>query len=89
MGNHGGASTRLRASDIDGRAKTSTASKPRGSRAFALRDWPVSWRLFAVFMLTLAMGLVFGGLRVAGRRTAQPNSAACRSSPASDSRAPS
>jgi signal transduction histidine kinase len=24
----------------------------------------VSWRLFAVFMLTLAMGLVFGGLRV-------------------------
>ena len=66
MGNHGGASTRLRASDVDGRAKTSTASKPRGSRAFALRDWPVSWRLFAVFMLTLAMGLVFGGLRVAG-----------------------
>ncbi len=25
----------------------------------------MSWRLFAVFMLTLAMGLVFGGLRVA------------------------
>ena len=29
-----------------------------------MRNWPVSWRLFAVFMLTLAMGLVFGGLRV-------------------------
>jgi signal transduction histidine kinase len=65
MGNHGGASTRLRASEVDGRAKTSTASKPQGSRAFALRNWPVSWRLFAAFMLTLAMGLVFGGLRVA------------------------
>ncbi|MGH3418618.1 MAG: nitrate- and nitrite sensing domain-containing protein, partial [Streptosporangiaceae bacterium] len=65
MGNHGGASTRLRASEVDGRAKTSTAAKPQGSRAFTLRNWPVSWRLFAVFMLTLAMGLVFGGLRVA------------------------
>jgi signal transduction histidine kinase len=32
----------------------------------------VSWRLFAVFMLTLAMGLVFGGLRV----SAAVNSAA-------------
>src|SRR6185437_6487033 len=65
MGNHGGSSTRLRASDVNGGAKTSTASKPRASRAFTLRNWPVSWRLFAVFMLTLALGLVFGGLRVA------------------------
>src|SRR6476660_914726 len=65
MGNHGGSSTRLRASDVNGGAKTSTASKPRASRAFTLRNWPVSWRLFAVIMLTLAMGLVFGGLRVA------------------------
>ena len=64
MGNHAGASTRLRAREADDRAKT-PASRPRGSRAFTLRNWPVSWRLFAVFMLTLAMGLVFGGLRVA------------------------
>ena len=65
MGNHGGSSTRLRVSDVSGGAKTSTTSKPRASRAFTLRNWPVSWRLFAVFMLTLALGLVFGGLRVA------------------------
>jgi hypothetical protein len=65
MGNHAGASTRLRASEIDGRAKTPTALNRPSSRAFTLRNWPVSWRLFAVFMLTLAMGLVFGGLRVA------------------------
>src|SRR5437868_6841204 len=65
MGNHGGASTRLRPSDVNGGARTSTPARPRGSRVFTLRNWPVSWRLFAVFMLTLAMGLVFGGLRVA------------------------
>jgi signal transduction histidine kinase len=65
MGNHGGANNRLRPSDVNGGARPSTAARPRGSRAFTLRNWPVSWRLFAVFMLTLAMGLVFGGLRVA------------------------
>ncbi len=65
MGNHGGANTRLRASDVSGRAKTSTAFNLLSSQAFSLRNWPVSWRLFAVFMLTLTMGLVFGGLRVA------------------------
>jgi signal transduction histidine kinase len=31
----------------------------------ALRDWPVFWRLVAVIVLALIMGLVFGGLRVA------------------------
>ena len=67
MGNHAGASARLRASEVDGRSKTPTASKPQGSRAFTLRNWPVSWRLFAVFMLTLAMGLVFGGRRAEGQ----------------------
>src|SRR5256884_9930548 len=65
MGNHGGANARLRASDVNRGAKTSTAFKLLSSQAFTLRNWPVSWRLFAVFMLTLAMGLVFGGLRVA------------------------
>ncbi|HET9967088.1 MAG TPA: nitrate- and nitrite sensing domain-containing protein [Streptosporangiaceae bacterium] len=66
MGNHGGASTRLRASEETERAKTSMDFHPLSSQAFTLRNWPVSWRLFAVIMLTLAMGLVFGGLRVAG-----------------------
>jgi signal transduction histidine kinase len=65
MGNHGGVSARLRASDVDGHAKTSTDFNLLSSQAFTLRNWPVSWRLFAVIMLTLAMGLVFGGLRVA------------------------
>src|SRR5215469_7922798 len=66
MGNHGGASARLRASEETERAKTSTDFHLLSSQAFTLRNWPVSWRLFAVIMLTLAMGLVFGGLRVAG-----------------------
>src|SRR5439155_5265180 len=64
MGNHEGASARLRASDASRREKTSTSFNLLSSHAFTLRNWPVSWRLFAVFMLTLAMGLVFGGLRV-------------------------
>src|ERR1035437_6919331 len=62
MGNHGGVSARLRASDVAGHAKTSTDFNLLSSQAFTLRNWPVSWRLFAVIMLTLAMGLVFGGL---------------------------
>jgi signal transduction histidine kinase len=64
MGNHGGAKAKIRVGDTDGGAKTSTAVSPARLRAFTLQDWPVSWRLFAVIMLTLVMGLVFGGLRV-------------------------
>ena len=30
-----------------------------------MQDWPVSYRLLAVIVLALIMGLVFGGLRVA------------------------
>jgi signal transduction histidine kinase len=66
MGNHGGASARVRASEETERAKTSRDFHLLSSQAFTLRNWPVSWRLFAVIMLTLAVGLVFGGLRVAG-----------------------
>ena len=66
MGNHGGATTRLRASEETERAKTSTDFRLLSSQAFTLRNWPVSWRLFAVIMLTLAVALVFGALRVAG-----------------------
>jgi signal transduction histidine kinase len=66
MGNHGGATARLRSSEDNERAKTPTDFHLLSSQAFTLRNWPVSWRLFAVIMLTLAMGLVFGGLRVAG-----------------------
>jgi signal transduction histidine kinase len=68
MGNHGGTSARSRDDDADADARPVTAStdfKLLSSQAFTLRNWPVSWRLFAVIMLTLAMGLVFGGLRVA------------------------
>ena len=66
MGSHGGANARLRASDDNRRPKTSTTFNLPGSRAFTLQNWPVSLRLFAVIMLTLGMGLVFGGVRVAG-----------------------
>ena len=64
MGNHEGANARLLASDASRPDKTSTFFNLLSAHAFTLRNWPVSWRLFAVFMLTLAMGLVFGGLRV-------------------------
>jgi len=46
-------------------AKKSTAVQFPGSRARALQDWPVSYRLMAVIVVALIMGLVFGGLRVA------------------------
>ena len=64
MGSHGVASARLRAAKTRQHAEGLAAS-PRSSRARTLRDWPVSWRLVAVIVLALVMGLVFGGLRVA------------------------
>ena len=47
------------------RAQKSTAFGVPSSRALRLQNWPVSWRLIAVIVLALIMGLVFGGLRVA------------------------
>src|SRR5262245_35268721 len=66
MGNHGAASTRARASAASKRAPKTTDGKSSSSRRLLnLSDWPVSRRLFAVIVLALIMGLVFGGLRVA------------------------
>ena len=65
MGNHGVVGAKLRAGDINKHGKKSTSFHFPSSRARALRDWPVSWRLIAVIVVTLIMGLVFGGLRVA------------------------
>jgi signal transduction histidine kinase len=53
MGTHASASGAPRSKDQDRR------------RGLTLENWPVAWRLFAVIALTLTMGLVFGGLRVA------------------------
>src|SRR6266700_6535448 len=64
MGNHGVASARLRAGKTSQDTKGSTSLQVRSPRALTMRDWPVSWRLIAVIVLALVMGLVFGGLRV-------------------------
>src|SRR5690242_8256501 len=64
MGSHGVASARLRSGKTRQHTERAAAS-PRSSRARTLRDWPVSWRLIALIVLALIMGLVFGGLRVA------------------------
>ena len=45
-------------------AREPKLSQFRSPRALAVRDWSVSWRLIAVIVLALGMGLVFGGLRV-------------------------
>ena len=65
MGNHGPASAEPRAGAADKRAQNSTAFGVPIPRTLSLQNWPVSWRLIAVIVLTLVMGLVFGGLRVA------------------------
>src|SRR5690242_7889742 len=64
MGSHGVASARLRSGKTRQHTESAAAS-PRSPRVRTLRDWPVSWRLIAVIVLALVMGLVFGGLRVA------------------------
>ncbi len=65
MGNHGVGSARPRAGKTSQHAKGPSIFRFRSRRALALRDWPVSWRLIAVIVMALVMGLVFGGLRVA------------------------
>ena len=65
MGDHGAASGRPRAGKTNQHAKETAGFRLGGHRALALRDWPVSWRLIAVIVLALIMGLVFGGLRIA------------------------
>jgi signal transduction histidine kinase len=65
MGSHGVASARLRSGKTSQHAGEPAGSQVRNPRGRTLRDWPVSWRLVAVIVLALIMGLVFGGLRVA------------------------
>jgi signal transduction histidine kinase len=65
MGNHGAVSTRARAGAANNHAGNSTNVDSFRSRALNLSDWPVSRRLFAVIVVALLMGLIFGGLRVA------------------------
>ncbi len=65
MGNHGAASARVRADKTSQHASDATAIEFSGTRTPSLRNWPVSWRLIAVIVIALLMGLVFGGLRVA------------------------
>ena len=64
MGNHGMVSAKPRSADSDKRAEKSAVFHVPSSRALILRNWPVSWRLIAVIVLALVMGLVFGALRV-------------------------
>ncbi len=64
MGNHGMVSAKPRSADSDKRAEKSAVFHVPSSQALTLRNWPVSWRLIAVIVLALVMGLVFGGLRV-------------------------
>src|SRR5271165_1770208 len=64
MGNHGVVSAKLRSGDTDNRAKKWKVFHVPRSPELTLQNWPVSWRLIAVIVLALVMGLVFGGLRV-------------------------
>ncbi len=64
MGNHGVASAELSAGNAGQHAKPAVLDSRR-ARPLTLQNWPVSWRLIAVMVMALVMGLVFGGLRVA------------------------
>jgi signal transduction histidine kinase len=65
MGNQGFSGAKLRFSNNNKHARKTRILRPTRSRALTLHNWPVSWRLIAVIVLALVMGLVFGGLRVA------------------------
>ncbi len=65
MGDRGLTSGRSHGGKTSQHARESRVSQFQGPRVLAIRDWSVSWRLIAVIVLALGMGLVFGGLRVA------------------------
>jgi signal transduction histidine kinase len=65
MGNHGAAGGRARAITANSQPSKSTNVNFGRSGALNLASWPVSRRLFAVIVMALLMGLIFGGLRVA------------------------
>jgi signal transduction histidine kinase len=69
MGTHGAVDAKTRAVTAGNRANKSTDASSGGSRFLNLSNWPVSRRLFAVIVLALVMGLVFGGLRIASAET--------------------
>jgi signal transduction histidine kinase len=64
MGTHGPGSAKPGAVRTSKRASNPGVRFPTW-RALTLRNWPVLWRLVAVIVMALVMGLVFGGLRVA------------------------
>ncbi len=64
MGNHGVAGPRPRAAKTNEHAREPSTDPAKAARVPTLRNWPVSWRLIAVIVLALVMGLVFGGLRI-------------------------
>jgi len=64
MGNPGLTSGRAHGGKPRQHAREPKPSQFQSPRMLALRDWSVSWRLIAVIVLALSMGLVFGGLRV-------------------------
>jgi signal transduction histidine kinase len=65
LDNHGVALAARRGGRASKHARKPAGTNLTAPRALALRDRPVSWRLLAISALALAMGLVFGGLRVA------------------------
>jgi signal transduction histidine kinase len=64
VGDHGVVSAKMRSGNGSKRTKESTFFLFRRSRMPTLQNWAVSWRLMAVLVMAVIMGLVFGGLRV-------------------------
>src|SRR6476646_10244121 len=64
MAKHGSTRGRAHGGKPRQHAREPKPSQFQSPRMLALRDWSVSWRLIAVIVLALSMGLVFGGLRV-------------------------
>ena len=64
MGNHGVVSADPRSANSNNDAEKPPVFHVPTSQTLTLRNWPVSWRLIAVIVMALVMGLVFGGLRV-------------------------
>jgi signal transduction histidine kinase len=65
MGSHGVAGARPHADKTNQHVREPAITHFQSRRTLPLQDWPVSWRLIAVIVMALVMGLVFGGLRIA------------------------
>lgn len=56
--------TSFAAPHTDGESRSATAQTVKRPARWALSNWPVGWKVFAIVLVPLVLAATFGGLRV-------------------------